>query len=222
MKTAVIIGATGLVGKQLCEGLAAQKEYAQVLAVVRKPVVWQNAKIKNISFDFQNWSDLQVQVKNFAGMAPIDAFCGLGTTINKAGSEDAFRKIDHDYCVEFAKTCQAMGALQLGVVSALGSNAQSEVFYNRVKGEMEADVRKAFFSRLFFVRPSLLLGDREEFRLGEKIAVIVAPFLSLALVGPLKKYKPIHAKQVAQAMITIAQTSSLNQLYFENDFLFDL
>ncbi len=217
IKTAVVIGSTGLVGQILSEGLAGQSEYAQVLTIVRKQATWQNSKIKNIHFNFQNWSDLGTQIKNFSSGSEIHFFCCLGTTIKVAGSEENFKKIDHHYVVEFSKVANQLSAQKLIVVSALGANSKSTVFYNRTKGEMEKNITAAFKNSISILRPSLLLGDRKEFRMAEKISVLLEPVYGLFLYGPFKKFKPIQAAQVAKAMIQIASQKSNDVRIFEND-----
>jgi uncharacterized protein YbjT (DUF2867 family) len=219
LKTAVVIGSTGLVGQILSEGLANQSEYARVLAIVRKQAPWINPKIKNIHFDFQNWNDLGTQVKNFSSGSEIHFFCCLGTTITAAGSEENFKKIDYDYVVEFSKIAAQSNAAKLIVVSALGANSEASVFYSRIKGEMEKDIAEKFKNSISILRPSLLLGDRKEFRFAEKIAVLLEPVYKWFLFGPLKKYKPIHAKQVARVMIQVAllNKNDVRVRIFENN-----
>lgn len=216
MKTAVVIGATGLVGKSASTGLAERSEYTQVLTIVRKQTVWSSAKIKNIHFDFLNWDELSAQIKNFSSGTGIDFFCCLGTTIKIAGSEENFKKIDHDYVVEFARLAKKMNVNKLVVVSSLGADKNSNIFYNKTKGQMEADVISICGNDAVIVRPSLLLGDRTEFRLAEKVFSIAAPVFHFLFVGPLKKLTPIEAKQVAKAMVHIAQNKKADQIY-END-----
>lgn len=209
MKTAVIIGSTGLVGKLLLEKLVFNADFLQVIAISRSKTpaadpLFSHPKVRSLYFDFNNWQDLALQVKGFSHNTPVTFFCCLGTTMAKAGSEEAFHKVDHDYIVEFAKTAQTCRAEQLLVVSALGADSNSEIFYNRVKGETESDVRRLFAGKLHFMRPSLLLGNRKELRVAEKIGVMLSPLLSIVLVGPLTKYRPIQADHVAQAMVDIA------------------
>jgi len=176
------------------------------LTIIRNPVPWKSSKIKNIHFDFLNWSDLAVQVRNFSSGSEIQFFCCLGTTIKVAGSEENFKKIDLDSVVEFAKIASELSVTKLVVVSALGADMKSTIFYNQIKGQMEHDVSAVFKGSLAFVRPSLLLGQRREFRIFEKLAIILSPIFSVGLIGPLKKFKPIHARQVALAMTSIGHT----------------
>jgi uncharacterized protein YbjT (DUF2867 family) len=133
-----------------------------------------------------------------------DVFCCLGTTIAKAGSQEAFRKVDFTYVVEAARVASDAGAEQFLVVSAVGADPSSRVFYNRVKGEMEAAVKRLPFRALWIVRPSLLLGDRKEFRLGERIAELVSRPLAIFFFGRYRRYRPVHARDVAAAMVRLA------------------
>ncbi|MCC2677844.1 MAG: hypothetical protein K0R29_420 [Pseudobdellovibrio sp.] len=209
MKTAVIIGSTGLIGNLLLEKLVQSSDFHQIIAIMRSKKsaqnpVFSNPKVRSLYFDFQNWTELSLQVEGFSRNTPVTFFCCLGTTMAKAGSQEAFRKVDHNYIVEFAKMAQKCKAEQLLVVSALGADRNSEIFYNRTKGETENDVQGQFSGKLHLLRPSLLLGDRSEVRIGEKIAVLLSPVFSVFMQGPLAKYKPIEAVHVAQAMLEIA------------------
>jgi uncharacterized protein YbjT (DUF2867 family) len=138
-----------------------------------------------------------------------DVFCCLGTTIKQAGSQAAFRRVDFDYPVALAQAAARDGAKRLLVVSALGADARSSVFYNRVKGEMEEAVRAAGVPKTLVFRPSLLVGPRAEPRLGERIGQVIG-----ALLGPLLgRYRPIHAEHVADAMLKAAQRDLPSQVF---------
>src|SRR5690606_24320068 len=121
-----------------------------------------------------------------------DVFCCLGTTIKKAGSQNAFRRVDYDYPVALGKLAKSAGAKRFLVISAMGADARSNIFYSRVKGQMEEALKKMEFPALHIFQPSLLLGKRDEFRLGEKAASVLAPAISPLLRGKMKKYKPIE------------------------------
>ena len=134
-------------------------------------------------------------------MSAEDVFCCLGTTLKQAGSRDAFRRVDFDYPVALARAAARDGAKRLLVVSALGADAGSKIFYNRVKGEMEGAVRSAGVGKTYFFRPSLLSGPRAEPRLGERAGLVIG-----AVLGPLLgKYRPIHGELVAAAMLNAAE-----------------
>ena len=144
-------------------------------------------------------------------------FSCLGTTIKKAGSEQEFRKVDYDYVVNSAKISLQNGAKKIFVVSALGADKNSFIFYNKVKGEMEEAITALSYQSTFFFRPSLLLGERTEVRNGEKIGEAFGNLISFALVGPLKKYKPIKALSVAKAMFISAKGDVKGVKIMESD-----
>jgi len=216
MRTAVVIGSTGLIGEELVEKLARQGSWGSVLAIGRRSKAWSNPKIRTLTFNFTNWGELELQVTSFAGNSTLDFFCCLGTTMKKAGSEEAFRKVDLEAVVLFSMLAQRCRAEQLFVVSALGANPSSDVFYNRVKGEMEQAVLQKFSGKTYFARPSLLLGDRKEFRLGERLAMLFAPVFSAFLIGSLEKYEPIKSSEVAQALVVVAAKLRSAPTFIEN------
>jgi len=137
-------------------------------------------------------------------MVADDVYCCLGTTIKKAGSKEAFYKVDHTYVVQLAQVTAGKGATQFLVVSSMGADAGAMFFYNKVKGEMERDVQQQGLNTVHIFRPSLLLGEREEVRTGEEVASKVMEPLSKLMIGPLKKYKPIAGETVAKAMLYAA------------------
>ncbi len=222
MRTAVVIGSTGLIGEELVKKLASQGSWGSVLAVTRKSKTWSHPKIRNLVFDFSNWGDLELQVKSFAGNSNLDFFCCLGTTLKAAGSEASFRKIDLEAVVLFAAMAHICRAEQLFVVSSLGANLNSKLFYNRIKGEMEKAVALRYFGKIYFVRPSLLLGDRSEFRLAERLAMMLAPLYSIVLFGALEKFKPIRSVDVANAMILVSSKNKKASSIIENQELHEL
>ena len=200
---ALIVGATGLVGGFCLQALLDDPNYSEVIALVRKPILRTHRKLKTVITQFGN---LESEISN---IHPDDVYCCLGTTIKKAGSQEAFKKIDHTLVVTVAELMKKKGAEQFLVISAMGANKDSKVFYNRVKGEMETALQELEYPCLRIIRPSLLLGPREEFRLGEKIAVILTPLLKPFLLGPLKKYRPVEAEKVAQFMIKVARAEPI-------------
>ena len=208
MKTAVIIGSTGLIGSLLIKKLVQEGSFTQIIAIVRrKPTdeaVFDNPRVRVLTFDFKNWGDLEMQVSSFSGTSSSNFFCCLGTTISQAGSESAFKTVDFEHVVNFARLAKSCRAQQLLVVSALGASKNSNVFYNRTKGEMEEAVEKVFAGKLHFLRPSLLLGDRADFRFGERLAILLEPVYSPLLIGSLKKYRPVKASRVAEVMVLLS------------------
>jgi uncharacterized protein YbjT (DUF2867 family) len=146
-----------------------------------------------------------------------DVFCCLGTTIKQAGTQHAFRKVDFDYVVKLAALSEHCGAKQFLVVSSLGANAHSRIFYNRVKGEMEEALRKIPFNAVHIFRPSLLLGTRREERANEKAGAIFMSMMKFAMTGYLKKYRAILARDVARAMVIVAQKDLYGVNIFESE-----
>ena len=134
-----------------------------------------------------------------------DVFCCLGTTIKKAGSEAAFRRVDYEYPLALARLAAQWEDAHFLLVSSLGASARSSVFYPRVKGELEEAIKALSFAGVHIFQPSLLLGERAELRMGERIAAYAALPLGFFLLGPLRKYRPIQARVVAQAMLRVAR-----------------
>jgi uncharacterized protein YbjT (DUF2867 family) len=195
MTTAWIAGATGLVGSKLLARLLDDSAVAQLVSLGRSRVDVTSSKLLQRHVDFA--------ALDVAGLpAPNLAFCALGTTIGKAGSQQAFRAVDHDAVLSFAKAALAAGAKTFLLVSALGANAGSSVFYNRVKGETETDLRALGFASLVIAQPSLLLGDRVESRPAERVAVVASRFLA-PLLKPFAS-RPIEADAVARALVAAA------------------
>lgn len=211
MRTALLLGASGLIGGHCLDLLLRDDAYDQVIALVRKPLPMTHPKLTQHSVDFD-------QLQEFAHLLKADdVFCCLGTTIKKAGSQEAFRKVDFTYAHEAAQLAANNGATQFLLVSSLGADAKSPVFYNRIKGEIEAAVSLLNFTSVSIFRPSLLLGERSEFRLGERLAEPVAKALSFFLIGGLRKYRAIEAHTVAVAMIEIAKMKIEGVNVYESD-----
>ena len=195
-RAALLVGATGLVGSYVLQRLLGTPAFARVTAWVRRDFGVTHAKLKVEVVDFERLAERRIEAH--------DVYCCLGTTIKQAGSQAAFRHVDHDYPVALARAAARDGAKRLLVVSALGANPDATVFYNRVKGEMEEDVRAAGVAKTYFFRPSLLSGPRSEERIGEKVGLVVG-----AVLGPLLgKFRPIHADLVAAAMVKVAAEDS--------------
>lgn len=201
LRSALIVGATGLVGKELLNILLKESKYETVKVLTRRRAPISHPKLEQIITDFD-------QLDQYSHHFQVDdVYCCLGTTIKAAGSQQAFKKVDFTYPLELAKLTKASGAQKFFIITAMGADKNSKFFYNRVKGEVEEELKKLGFATLHIFRPSLLLGKREEFRFGEKIGVLLSPVLSILLFGPLKKYKPIHARDVAMAMYQASKIS---------------
>jgi uncharacterized protein YbjT (DUF2867 family) len=193
-KIAVVAGATGLVGRELVRQLCAHNDYASVIALVRQPqdAVFPEAGSKLIVRGLPA-GDEHIEGDEF--------YCALGTTIKKAGSQAAFKAVDHDLVLDLAKRAKAGGVGRVVVVTAIGSDPNSKIFYSRVKGETERDLQALELKKLEIYRPSLLLGQRQESRLAEGLAIAMAPAISWLCQGPLLKYRPITAQDLARLMI---------------------
>lgn len=209
--TALLAGATGLVGGHVLTLLAADPDCRAVHALVRRPLTTGTPKLQPHPVDFDRLSE----VRPFPAADVV--FCCLGTTIRKAGSREAFSKVDFTYVHEVARLAALAGAKQLLLVSSLGADPASRVFYNQVKGKVEAAVRALPYFSIRIFRPSLLLGERAEFRLGERVATVLAPAVSWALKGGLAKYRPIPAAAVARAMVRVAKQGGEGVRVYESD-----
>ncbi len=198
MKTALLAGSTGLIGNQLLQMLLHDPYYTTVKAISRKPLSVQHPKLQNIVADFNTLT------QHSDALQADDVFCCLGTTIRQAGSQEAFRKVDYDYPLELARLTKNLGATQYLIITALGANAKSGIFYNRVKGEVEKAIERVGFQSYHIFRPSLLLGDRTEKRAGEGAATAV--YTALGFLIPLK-YKAIDSAKVARGMVHLAKES---------------
>ncbi len=197
-RTALVAGPTGLVGQHLLQRLLLDPAYTAVRALSRRPLDLRHERLQVVQTDFYHLPSLG------AALQVDDVFCCLGTTLNKAGSRAAFEDVDYRMVIELANATQAAGAHQFIAVSAVGASTRSPAFYNRVKGRMEAAVSALNFAAVHIVRPSLLLGSRGEKRPSEEFAQKVSPLLSPLFVGPLLRYRPVAAEDVAEAMLRLA------------------
>jgi uncharacterized protein YbjT (DUF2867 family) len=201
-RTALLAGATGLVGGHLLQRLLADPGYRQVITVSRKALGIEHPKLRSLITDFD---PIEAAMAGL-GETIDDAFCALGTTIKTAGSRAAFRRVDFGYVVAFARAARAVGARRFMLVSAIGASARSALFYLRVKGETEEAVAALGYPALHIFRPGLLLGQRAESRPREALGMALAPFLNPLMLGPAKAYRGIPADTVAAAMIAAAGT----------------
>ena len=197
-RKALIVGATGLIGGYCLQNLLDDPAYSEVTALVRKPLLTTHRKFHTVITNFSNLEN------DLAKIQADDVFCCLGTTIKKAGSQEAFKQVDYSLVLSIAEHSKKQGVEQFIVISSMGADPNSKVFYSRVKGEMEEALKQLDYPCLRIIRPSLLLGSREEFRLGEKIGVLVTPILKPLMMGSLKKYAPIQAESVARFMVKVA------------------
>lgn len=210
-RTALLVGATGMVGSHCLDLLLADPTWTRVTVIARRPSGRAHPKLAERVVDFDR---LDEAGDAFAG---DDVFCCLGTTIKAAGSQEAFSRVDHDYVLRAAELARAQGARRFLLVTALGADPGSRVFYNRVKGEAERDVCQMAFEGIAVLRPSLLLGERAGRRPAEALAQKAAPLLSPLLLGPLRKYRAIPGSWVARAMVRLAKEDVTGVRVVEND-----
>jgi uncharacterized protein YbjT (DUF2867 family) len=194
----LLVGATGLVGRECLRLLLGESSVVRIEVVTRRPLSpdVRSPKLSTHVIDFDH-------INEYEELFGVDAIiCALGTTIRQAGSRTRFRTVDLEYPLAFARIGRRRGCSHFLVVSALGANPRSRIFYNRVKGELEAALRALDFSCLTIVRPSLLLGPRAEQRLGEEVAKRVSRWL-----GPLvpRPFKPVEARAVAVTLVRAAK-----------------
>ena len=208
LKTALVVGATGLIGDLLTHQLVESAAFDRVKVLTRKALAWQHPRLQEIGFDFDHPNSLLVQADTI--------FCCLGTTIKKAGSKAAFRTVDYQYPLDVARLGLANGASQFAIVTAMGADSGSSFFYNQVKGDIERDLTALTYPTLLIFRPSLLLGDRPEKRLGERIG---SGFMRLFAPLIPAKYKAIDASQVANAMLQTSGQGLTGRHIFESDVL---
>jgi len=196
-RSAIVVGATGLVGSKLVDVLLADPEIGVVHVLVRRPLARTDPRLRPHLIDF-------AQLAAIDWPAADDVYCCLGTTIGVAGSREAFRKVDYDYPLAVARGTLERGAQQFLFVSAMGADAHSSVFYSQVKGELEAAAAALGFHATIAFRPSLLAGDRAQFRFGERVALMV---LQPARWLVPRKYRPVAALAVARAMADFGKRS---------------
>lgn len=206
-RRAIVAGATGLVGREVVKLLLDDPDVISVVALTRQPLGIPHPKLSEALIAFEHLED-------FASPAVDDYFCCLGTTIGKAGSREAFRRVDFEYPVAIARMALAAGATRCFFISSAGADPTSRVFYLRTKGELEVELSRLPFATVVAFRPSLLDGDRAEFRPGERLAL--ALLRPLARVVP-AKLRPIGAAVVARAMVTAARADEAGRYVVESD-----
>jgi uncharacterized protein YbjT (DUF2867 family) len=207
-QTALIVGATGLVGQLLVQKALESSEYSLVKILVRRPINWTHEKLSVIVQDFDMFDTTKITADH--------VYCTLGTTMKKAGSAKEFYKVDYEYPLAIAQIAKQNGTQRFSIVTAMGANTESLFYYNRVKGQIEDSLKKIGFESLLIFRPSLLFGDRSEQRLGEKAGIWFANIFQGLIPN---KYRGVEAAQVAQAMLTITTSSVRGSVVYESDLL---
>ncbi len=211
IKNALIAGATGLVGKELLSLLIKTEYYNSIHVLARRKFNLEHLKLKAHIIDFD-------KLDSFNPEALIhDVYICLGTTMKKAGSRINFRKVDYEYVVKIAQWSLNNKVAKLAVISSIGADPESKNFYLRTKGEMEAALKNLHLPHIIILRPSLLLGNRDEFRLNERIASIMMYPVLPFLMGKLKKYRPVTAEKVARAMFYYTRKAEHPYQLIKND-----
>lgn len=211
--TAVIIGATGAVGKEILKEILGTEYYERIYVLGRNSIsrLPEDDRLTKIVIDFENMRfDTSI-------LDDADVFAALGTTIKIAGSKENQRKIDVDYTVNFAKLCEGK-VRSFNVVSAIGANSKSKNFYNSLKGELEDKLKEMNLGTLRIFQPSLLISKREDKRFLEEIFMKVAPIFQFVLKGKTKKYSPIEASLLGKVIVRFATENIGKGTYTYNDF----
>jgi uncharacterized protein YbjT (DUF2867 family) len=190
---ALIIGSTGLVGGHILNQLLDSQYYEAIICLVRKPSSISHAKLTQIVFDFENPDPSLIKADHI--------YCAIGTTLAKAGSKERQFKIDCTYPTEIATIAVKNGATHFALVSSVGANSSSGNFYLSTKGKLEDAILKLNFPHVIMARPSFILGERPETRIGEKIGIVIMKLLNPIIFGSFKKYKAIEASVIALSLI---------------------
>lgn len=211
----VLLGYSGLVGSCLMQEILQDPSFEHLTCLGRKELE-NHKKLKYVSTDFSNLESLEDEFQVNV------VFCSLGTTIAKAKSKEKFFEVDFEYVLRSAKLAKKKNVEKFLVVTSIGADPNSLFFYNRVKGELERELQKLDFPFLGIFRPSLLLGHRNEFRLGEKMGEFFGNLLSPLLIGGLEKYKPIEAVNVAKGMVKVSKLKKIGTEIYESDIIYKL
>jgi uncharacterized protein YbjT (DUF2867 family) len=212
MKNILLFGGTGLIGGEVLRMLPEDNSIT-INAFLRRPTTL----LKTSPYFIPHVVDFNRIEEWHNEIAGDVLFCCLGTTLRKAGSKEVFRQVDYELVVKIAKAASENGVKKFIVISSLGADASSANFYLKTKGEMERDVQQLSFQQIKILRPSILIGNRTEIRLGEKAGILLASVLSPLMLSRLKKYKPISATVVAKAMIMLSGSDSSQVIYESNE-----
>jgi uncharacterized protein YbjT (DUF2867 family) len=206
--TATLIGATGLIGNYLLEELLKDDFYHTVRILIRRPIELTHPKLEKKLVNFDDMESFSLALE---GSHVV--FCAIGTTQKKVkGDKAAYRKVDYDIPVNAARFCKKTGCNIFVIVSSVGAKSKSNNFYLKLKGEVEDAVKAVDLKSVHVMRPSVLMGERKELRLGEKISNVVMTGLSFLIPA---KYKPVHGRKVAKAMLTVSKTNSEGFFVYE-------
>ena len=201
MKTALIFGSSGLIGSELLNAITQNNNYNKIKLFVRSAQNSNDPKVEVIQIDFNNLE------KHKDSVVGHDCFFCIGTTRKDTPDKNEYRRVEYNIPVDIAKIAKSNSVKSFVYVSSLGANPNSSGSYLKNKGQVEEELNKLNFPKLAVIRPSILLGNRKTFRLGERIGIFVMKCLSIFFLGNLKKWKPIQAQYVAKAMVAIAQNN---------------
>mgnify|MGYP000633677268 FL=1 len=215
MKTALLFGASGLVGSHVLNQLISNNNYSKIKLFVRTTINISDPKIEIIQTDFKNLENHREDIKG------DDCFFCIGTTKKNSPDKNEYKRVELEVPKQVAQIAKSNSVNSFVFISSGYADPKSSGDYLRFKGEVEEELKRLNFSKLGIMRPSFLLGDRKEKRIGEKIGIFVFKLLSPLFLGPLKKMKPIHSATVAKAMITITQ-NKVSKTIFESDEIADL
>ena len=211
MKTALIFGSSGLIGNELLNIINQNNNYNKIKLFVRSTTNSNDPKIEIIQIDFNNLE------KHKDSMVGDDCFFCIGTTRKDTPDKNEYRRVEYNIPVEVAKIAKSNSVKVFIYVSSLGANPNSSGSYLKNKGQVEEELNNLNFPKLAVIRPSILLGNRKVFRLGERISIFIMKTLSIFFLGILKKYKPIEAINVAKAMVAIAQNHDQKTVFESNE-----
>ena len=211
MKTALLFGSSGLVGGHLLSKLIKDDNYLEIKLFVRSIPEISNPKIKIVKTDFNNFENHKEDIKG------DDCFFCIGTTKQNSPDKNEYRRVELDIPKQIAQIAKLNSVNSFVFVSSGFADPKNSGDYLKFKGQVEEELKKLSFQKLGIVRPSFLLGDRKEKRLGEKIGILIFKLLSPLFVGPLKKMKPIHSEKVAKAMIKISNGDFKQQIFESNE-----
>jgi uncharacterized protein YbjT (DUF2867 family) len=215
VRNALIAGATGLVGNELVTLLIKSEKYGSIHILTRRPFPLEHHKIKSHLTNFEN-------IDQFIPNETIhDVYICLGTTMQKAGNKENFLKVDSEYVLSVGRWAKRNNAANLAFVSSVGANPDSKAFYLATKGKVEMELVKLGIPKIVIIRPSLLLGKREEYRFAEKMSVYFTKIFKPIFIGKLKRYRPVEAVRVAQAMIEYSVHPGPSVMIIENEKIFE-
>jgi uncharacterized protein YbjT (DUF2867 family) len=218
-KHVLFAGSTGGIGKRLLSHLIARNAIDEIHLLLRRPMGIENPRVFEHIVDFKDLSKLKI---NTESSGETISFCTLGTTIKKAGSKQNFSQVDLDFVFNFAKWASNNGSEQFAVISSLDANPNSKNFYLKTKGQMESSIKQLPWKSAWILRPSLLLGKRDEFRLAEFVGGALSKIVSPLLIGRLRRYRPIHMDHVATTLTSLIESSGTGNIVLESDQIFEI